>query len=148
MSLICIISNQFTHSEKYQNTTSNFPPSPQPTTTPSGTRVQSRGLGEHAVGLQACGRAESRWLSSLDHPRSCALCGPVSKNSTTVLNSLFSTVIDFQSVIPVLLVLDQDLGFCLNQYFLWLRSYPLTIFAIYPWVTLPKLSEGRALLCT
>ena len=37
------------------------------------------------------------------------------ENGPLVLSPLFSEVIQFQSVIPVLLMLDQDLGFCLSQ---------------------------------
>lgn len=91
---------------------------------PSGTRLQSRKSREQLGCRPAWGLVHSWfapigiscWLSSWDHPQGMVKqpC-PVGENGPSVLSPLFNEVIQFQSVIPVLLMLDQDLGFCLSQ---------------------------------
>lgn len=99
-------------------------PLPLPGHHPSGTRLQSRKSREQLGCRPAWGPVyswfapigSSCWLSSWDHARGIVKqpC-PVGENGPSVLSPLFNEVIQFQSVIPVLLMLDQDLGFCLSQ---------------------------------
>ena len=118
--LICIISNCFIHLERCQSTTPQFPlPLPG-----SSSQWQSRKSREQLGCRPAWGLVHSWfapigiscWLLPWDPPRGIVkqLC-PVGENGPLVLSPLFSEVIQFQSVIPVLLMLDQDLGFCLSQ---------------------------------
>lgn len=168
MSLICIISNLFTHPERYQNTTSTttknttkkqtkkknknkhhlkFPILPAPWLSPPlALECKAENLRKHwAAGLWM--GTELAWpqqdpnilLTLISGPSTWVfIVQPVSIISTTVLNSLFSKSnilpkcdASYAHVRPRLRLL-----FGLNQYFLRLRSCPLTLFVIYPWVTL------------